>query len=101
MMPVHQGVIKAEAQPFGAPSFNVLTREVTAGALLWCAVVGDLRIEISETLVVLGSHHHVFLSGLLRELSPGARGVWFRLKTVCELPVFRDGSCFSFPHPFV
>src|SRR6266478_1160997 len=101
MVPIHQGIVKAEAQAFGARGFDVFTNEIAAGSLFWSAVVGELGVKVAEAFVMLGSHHHVFLPGLFGEPGPSTRGIWFRLEALGELLVFGYGNAFVFHHPFV
>ncbi len=101
MVPIHQGIVKAEAQAFRAGGFDVFTNEIAAGSLFWGAVFGQLGVEVAEAFVMLGSHHHVFLPGLFGEPGPSTRGIWFRLEALGELLVFGYGNAFVFHHPFV
>src|SRR5712692_8795563 len=101
MVPVHQGVVEAEAQTFRARGFDIFTNEVAAWSLFRSAVVGELGVEVAEAFVMLGSHHHVFLPGLFGELGPSARGIGFWLEALGQLLVFGYGNAFVFHHPFV
>src|SRR6267154_5613347 len=101
MMPIHQRIVKAETQAFRASSFDVFMNEIAAGALLCRAVVGELGVEVAETLVMLGSQHHIFLAGLFGKLGPGASGIWFGLESLGELLVIGDGNAFVLHDPFV
>ena len=75
VVPIHQGIIKAHAQTFGARRFHEFRHQVAAARLLGSAIVGELRFKIAEALMMLGGHHHVFLAGAFGELRPLARGV--------------------------
>src|SRR5437868_15155205 len=85
VVPIHQRVVKAEAQALRAGGFDVFMNEIAAGALFCCAVVGELGVKVAETFVMLGSQHHIFLTGLFGKLGPGASGIRLWLEAFGEL----------------
>src|SRR5580698_2928718 len=93
MMPIHQGVVEAHTQTLGSRSFNILANHISPGSLLRSTVAGQLRIEIAEALMMLGSHHHVFHASLFGQVRPRARRIQRRPKSNCVRYIFiyRDG----------
>src|ERR1019366_3499748 len=77
VVPVHQGIVEAHAETFGAGGFDVLLHQVAAGPLLGGVVVGELGVEVAKPFVVLGGHHHIFLAGQVGQVRPPGRGVGF------------------------
>src|SRR5262249_18349003 len=75
MMPVHQRVVEADTQTFGTGCIHKFTYQIAAWTLFSCAVIGELGVPHAETFMVLGGHHHVFLSGAPRELGPVTGGI--------------------------
>ncbi len=63
VVPVHERVVEADAEAFGAGGIDKLADQVAAGTLLGGAVVGELGIPMAKALVMLGGHHHVLLAG--------------------------------------
>ena len=99
MVPVHQGIVEANAQSFGARGLHILADQIPARTLLGRAVVSQLCVEIAEAFMVLGGHHHVFLPGLPGELRPLARGVGLGLELFGELSYSGIGMpSFSIAH---
>ena len=101
MMPVHQRIVKAHAASFGSRGFDVFGHQIPPRSLFRSRVVGQLGVEHTETFVMLGGHHHVFLAGLLGEFRPGPRGVRLRLESFGQLLVFGDRNRFVLHGPFV
>src|SRR5215831_15389908 len=101
MMPVHQRVVKADAQPFGSRSFDVLTHQIASGALLGGAVVRQLCVPQTEALMMLGGHHHIFLSGAASQPRPVARGIGFGREVLCQQLILSDGNGFVLHRPLV
>ena|SRR5947207_10439788 len=101
VMPVHERVVEADAQPFGSRSFDVFTDQISAGALPGSAIVRQLRVPQAEPLVMLGGHHHVLLSGAASQPRPVACGVGFRCEVLCQQLILSDGNALVFHCPFV
>src|SRR5258708_865225 len=80
VVPIPQGIIKADTQAFGAHRLNIFSYQVATWTLLRSAIVGSLGVEVAEAFVMLGGHHHIFLSGLLGQLGPCARSIGLGLE---------------------
>jgi hypothetical protein len=52
MVPVHQRIIKADAQAFSARCLHIFFDEIAARPLFRGAVISQLRIEIAEAFMV-------------------------------------------------
>src|SRR5580658_856479 len=83
MVPVHQGVVKANTKALSASRLHVLPDDVPPRSLLRSAVVSQLRVKVTEPFVVLRGHHHILHSGGLRELCPGTGTIRSRMKVGC------------------
>ena len=101
MVPVHQRVVEAHAQAFGAGGFHVFLHQVAARTLFGGAVVGELAVEVAETFVVFGGHHHVLLAGQFGELGPVAGGVGLGLEELSLLLVLSHRNALFLHRPFV
>jgi len=62
MMPVEQGIIKADFKPFRPECIHIFTHKVAAGRGVGTFVIGIPGIEHAEAFVVLGGEHGVFHS---------------------------------------
>src|SRR2546429_3578082 len=58
MVPVHQRIIKTDAQAFAASSIHIFADEIAARSLLWRAIIRGFGIEVAEAFMVLGGHDH-------------------------------------------
>ena len=101
VVPVHERVVEADAEAFGAGGFDELADEVAPGALLHGVVVGELGVPHAEAFVVLGGHHHVLLSGAFGEAGPLAGGVGFRREVLGEDFILRNGNALGFHDPLL
>ncbi len=101
MVPIHQRIVKADAQAFRARRINVFAHQIPARPLFRSAIVSQLRIKITEAFVVLSRHYHVLHAGALCQLRPGTSSVGNRLKIRREPLVLTDWYAFVFHHPFV
>ena len=75
--------------------------QIPAAGLFGRAVIGQLGVEETEALVVLGGHDHVLLAGPASELRPVAGGVGARREAFGELFVLRYRNAFVLHHPLV
>src|ERR1022692_1445326 len=101
MMPVHQRVIKPHAQALSAGSIHKLANQVASRALLGCAVISQRRIPVAKTLVMLGGHHHVLLSGTFCKPGPLASRVGLGIELLREQLVLRNGNAFNLLGPLM
>src|SRR5580704_6281571 len=101
MVPIHQRIVEAHAQPLCAGGVDEFANQISSRPLSRSAVVGELGVEVAETLVMLGGHHHVFLSGTPRQFGPLASGVGAGLKMFCQQLVLRKRNTFHFEGPFM
>ena len=101
MVPVHERVVEANAQAFGAGGFNEFADQIAAGPLLHGVVVGELGVPVAEALVVLGGHHHVLLAGALGQARPVARGVGLGMEVLGQDLVLRNGNALVLLGPLV
>src|ERR1700674_323068 len=101
MVPVHQRVVEADAQSFCPRGVDEFAYQIASRRLLWRAVVGELRVEITEAFMMVRSHHHVLLSGLLGQSCPVARGVRLRIEMLRQHFVLRDGYALHFHRPLM
>ena len=98
-MPVHQRVVEADAQAFGASRLDVLLHQVAPAGLFRRAIIRVFRIEQAETLVVLGGHHHVLLPGAFGEPRPLPGDVRLRVEALGELHVLGKRNRLLLQHP--
>src|SRR5579871_3993153 len=80
VMPVNQGVVETDFEPFGAKSVNPGTQKITTGRRIGSFVISKLRIPEAEAFVVLRSNDgitHTSFPGLTR---PGDRVVKIRIE---------------------
>ncbi len=75
VVPVEQGVVEADFETLGAEGFDVFLDQVAPGGCLGGFVVGVLRVEEAEAVVVLGGHDGVLHAGGFGGASPGTRVV--------------------------
>src|SRR6266851_3048659 len=101
MVPVHERVVEADAQAFGAGGVDILADEIALGSLLGGAVVGELGVEVAEALVVLGRHDHVLHAGGLGEFGPGAREARLGVELFVQRQVLDDRDCLGLHGPLV
>src|SRR5262249_48357915 len=101
MMPVHQRVVEPNAQPLSSRGFQILTDQIASGTLLCGAIVRQLCVPQTEALVMLGGHHHVFLSGAASQSCPVARGIGLWSEVLCQQLILSDGNAFVLHRPFM
>src|SRR3979411_238623 len=70
-------------------------------AALWCAIVSQLGVKITEALMVLAGHDHVFLPRLPGQLRPLARSIGLGVEMFGQHFVLRDGNALHFHRPLV
>ena len=90
-----------QAEPFRASGFGVFSKLIAARGLFRSAVVCVLGTEITQAIVMLGGHYHIFLTCLFRESGPGPGGIGSRIELLGEQRIFADWDSFIFHHPFV
>src|SRR5262249_49534502 len=101
MMPIHERVVEADAQPLRPRSFHIFTDEVAAGALFRSAIICQFRVPHAEALMMLRGHHHVLLSRPARQSCPVAGCVRFGCEMLCENFILSNRNAFVLHCPFV
>src|SRR5437762_20603 len=101
MVPIHKRVVKADPQALCSCSVHKLADEVATSSLPGCAVVGEFCVEVAETFMLLGRHHHILLPGLLRQSGPVTRGVWLGIEMLRKQFVLRYGYALHFHRPLM
>ncbi len=101
MMPVHQGVVKADLEPELAAGLHVLPHQVAAGTSPGGVVGGLLGVPQQEALVMLGGHNHVLHPGLPGQAGPVARATGLGLPGAGQLLVLLDGDALPVHDPLV
>src|SRR5205807_4136912 len=72
MVPVHQRIIKTDAQAFTASGVHIFADEIAARSLPWRTIVRGFGVEVAEASMVLRGHDHVAHARFARELGPVA-----------------------------
>ena len=100
MVPIDDGIIEADLEPFGAEGVDVFAHEVAMRGRVGRLVIGQLGIEQAEAVVVLGGEHGVFHAGLFGELRPLFRVVIHGIKFVEIGLIGFHGDTLLAAHPF-
>ena len=92
MVPVDQGIVEADAQPFCAEGVDIRAHQVAAGGRVGRFVVGVLAVEQAEPLVVLRRQDGVFHTGRFRLTRPFFRieQIGVEVFEIQVVAVFRD-----------
>ena len=88
VVPVDQRIVEADFDPLRTESFDILLHKVAPERCLRDLVVGELRVEHAEALVVLRREDAVLHARPLRGLRPLLRVEEVRV-VVREIPVIR------------
>src|SRR5919108_1992015 len=101
MVPIHQRVIKSDAQALATYCIHIFPDEVAARSLFWRTIVGGFSVEVAEAFMVLRGHDHVAHASFPRELGPIASGKRLRLELFGQTSVFRHRDAFVLHDPLV
>src|SRR5580704_4629327 len=94
-------MVEPDAETFPTRRFDKFLHQVAARALFGSAVVGVFGFEMTEALVMLSGHYHVFLAGGFGEFGPLASRKRFGLELLREFFVFGNGDALVLHNPFV